>query len=155
VGGNAVIGLSFHNRVVIQMAGCLQNVMPSVRVIHACCTAWSIAKVSVDAQHCQCSTTTAEHRLSHAEGAVHLAVAACSKYMCASHTRPAGALVAGPALDGSYADNRTLSSQSAVGLHHNVPLIGLLGGILSTGVTSGRCAAGHGLFQLFTVQDLP
>lgn len=77
--------------------------------------------------------------------------------MCVSSNSPhtAGALVAGPAQDGSYADDRNLISQSAVGLHHNVPVIGLLGGILSTGVTSGQCAAGHGLFQLYTVQDLP
>lgn len=67
----------------------------------------------------------------------------------------AGALVAGPAQDGTYADDRTFSSESSVGLHHNVPLIGLLGGLLSVGVTPGQCAAGHGLFQLYTVHNLP
>lgn len=67
----------------------------------------------------------------------------------------AGALVAGPAKDSTFEDDRTVTAQSAVGLHHNVPLIGLLGGLLSVGVTPGQCAAGHGLFQLYTFNDLP
>lgn len=78
--------------------------------------------------------------------------------VCTAHTThslPAGALVAGPALDGTYLDDRTVSSQSAVGLHHNVPLIGLLGGLIASGVTTGQCAAGHGLFQLYTINSLP
>lgn len=71
------------------------------------------------------------------------------------HWLDAGALVSGPGPDGSFADDRTLSAQSSVGLNHNVPLIGLLGGLLSVRVTAGQCAAGHGLFQLYTVDDLP
>lgn len=67
----------------------------------------------------------------------------------------AGALVSGPAADGSFADDRTASAQSSVGVHHNVPLIGLLGGLLASGVTQGQCAAGHGLYQLYAVKGLP
>jgi hypothetical protein len=58
-------------------------------------------------------------------------------------------------LDGTFSNDRTITAQSAIGLHHNVPFIGLLGGLLSVGVTPGQCAAGHGLFQLYTVENLP
>lgn len=64
--------------------------------------------------------------------------------------------MAGPAVDGLFTDNRTLSEQSGVGVHHNAPLIGLLGGLLSAGATlPGQCAAGHGLYQLLAVNSFP
>lgn len=77
------------------------------------------------------------------------AAAACSVLSPAPNAvELAGALVAGPAEDGSFADARARSEQSAVGLHHNAPLIGLLAGLLASGTRAGECAAGHGLFQL-------
>lgn len=66
-----------------------------------------------------------------------------------------GALVAGPTADDSYADLRPRGDQSAVGLHHNAPLVGLLGGLLAVHVLPGECAAGQGLYQIVAVNDLP
>lgn len=67
----------------------------------------------------------------------------------------AGAFVSGPAVNDSYDDIRTNSLQSSVGLHHNVPLIGLLGGLVTSGITQGQCSAGEGLYQMLTVNELP
>lgn len=73
------------------------------------------------------------------------------------HCRAAcpGALVSGPAADDSFDDDRTISSQSGVGLHHNVALVGLLGGLLGGRVTPGQCAAGRGAYQLLAENVLP
>ena len=66
-----------------------------------------------------------------------------------------GALVSGPAADDSYADERANSKQSSVGWHFNIPMIGLLAGLQTAGVTPGQCAAGQGLYQLLVVNVLP
>lgn len=73
-----------------------------------------------------------------------------------SHT-PAvtGALVSGPAIDDTYNDVRADAAQSAVGLHHNIPLIGLLGGLVTSGITQGQCSSGQGLYQMLAVNVLP
>lgn len=66
-----------------------------------------------------------------------------------------GALVSGPGEDDGFDDDRTLTSQSGIGLHHNVALGGLLGGLLGRRVTPGQCAAGRGAYQLLAENVLP
>lgn len=66
-----------------------------------------------------------------------------------------GALVAGPTATDDYSDSQLSLGQSLVGLHHNLPVIGMLGSLLATGVTPGQCAAGKGMYQLMGAYSLP
>jgi hypothetical protein len=66
-----------------------------------------------------------------------------------------GALVAGPGADDVYVDAADRPEYTAIGVHHNIPLIGTLGGLLSQRVNAGQCAAGQGMFQLMQDRSLP
>lgn len=66
-----------------------------------------------------------------------------------------GALVPGPDADDEYVDNPFMPRYSSIGVHHNVPLIGALGGLLHQKVSIGQCAAGQGMFQLMQQSVVP
>jgi hypothetical protein len=68
---------------------------------------------------------------------------------------PSGALVAGPGADDVYVDAPDRPEYTSIGVHHNIPLVGTLGGLLSQRVNAGQCAAGQGMFQLMQDRSLP
>jgi hypothetical protein len=70
-------------------------------------------------------------------------------YCCCCYCCWPGALVLGPEADDSYSDVRVLPG-SAVGLHHNTPLVVALIGLQARGTSPGKCQAGTGLLQTLT-----
>jgi hypothetical protein len=56
--------------------------------------------------------------------------------------------VAGPGADDVDIDAADRPEYTSIGVHHNIPLLGTLGGLLYHKVNTGQCAAGQGMFQL-------